>query len=390
MAIQVRWVERSETHQPRWHQASLVLPEGCAARCPGCAHRTLSALESETQKENWLKQQLAPWQDQFAPMQAVASEARWQYRDKARLSTRWQDGQWQFGLIVRRELIAIPACPIHSERVRETLRLLAGVLPPGPVFPMAFYIQAGAQVTLVLKTAVLPALSWVDEKLKRSLAQLSIEGLWLHLHPAAGRRMFAKNGWQLLWGKPRSLDSSRLLYGPTTFQQVLPVLYNQALAEAEDFLAPSGNAVIIDLYCGLGTSLVRWMGRGARAVGVELGGEAVACARQNAPQVRVLRGKCAERIPQLNEWVENNAGAAGRRLLYLNPPRTGIEPEVLDWVVRQFRPTRMAYLSCSAGTLHRDLDVLSHYDYQVKRITPYDFFPQTYHVETLVLLQLAG
>jgi tRNA/tmRNA/rRNA uracil-C5-methylase (TrmA/RlmC/RlmD family) len=342
------------------------------------------------QKENWLKQRLAPWQNQFAPLQAVAGEARWQYRDKARLSTRWQDGQWQFGLIVGRELIAIPACPTHSERVRGTLRLLAGVLPAGPVFPMAFYIQAGAQVTLVLKTAVLPALSWVDEKLTHRLTQLGIEGLWLHLHPAAGRRMFAKNGWHLLWGKSLSVDNNRLLYGPTAFQQVLPVLYQQALAEAENFLAPSDNDVIIDLYCGLGASLMRWTDRGARAVGVELGGEAVTCARQNAPPALVLRGKCAERIPQLNAWLENNARAAGQGLLYLNPPRTGIEPEVLDWVVRQFRPTRMAYLSCSAGTLRRDLNILSLHDYQVKRITPYDFFPQTYHVETLVLLQLAN
>ncbi|MFO1431437.1 MAG: class I SAM-dependent RNA methyltransferase [Candidatus Competibacteraceae bacterium] len=363
------------------------LRAGCEIHCPGCAHRRLSALESEARKEHWLKQQLSPWQERFATLRAVQGEDRWGYRDRVRLSARWQDACWQFGLMVRKELIAIPHCPIHSERVRAMLALLATVLPPGPVFPLAFFIQAMAQVTLVLKTAKLPELGWVDERFKENLASLAIEGLWLHLHPAAGRRMFAKNGWQLLWGRPYSIDDGGLRYGPTAFQQVLPALYRQALAEAEAFLAPIAEDLMIDLYSGGGASLVRWSKCGADAVGVELGGEAVECARHNAPHALLLRGKCADRIPQLEAWLDHHAGAAGRRLLYVNPPRTGLEPEVLAWVVGSLRPERLAYLSCSAGTLRRDLDVLIGSNYRVERITPYDFFPQTYHVETLVLLR---
>jgi tRNA/tmRNA/rRNA uracil-C5-methylase (TrmA/RlmC/RlmD family) len=77
-------------------------------------------------------------------------------------------------------------------------------------------------------------------------------------------------------------------------------------------------------------------------------------------------------------------------LLYVNPPRTGIEGEVLKWIVTSFRPKRMAYLSCSTGTLRRDLEELIHAGYLIKSITPYDFFPHTYHVETLVLLDEKG
>jgi len=368
---------------------SAGLRAGCEARCPGCAHRFFSALESETRKENWLRQQLLPWQDRLAPIQAVQGEDRWGYRDRVRLSTRWQDGRWQFGLMVRKELIAIPRCPIQSDRVRAMLERLAQVLPPGPVFPMAFFIQAMSQVTLVLKTAVLPETGWADERVGQELTRIGIEGLWLHLHPAAGRRMFAKNGWHLLWGQPHSVDSSGLRYGPTAFQQVLPVLYRRALAEAKAFLAPTAEDVVVDLYSGSGASLTCWIGGGADAVGVELGGKAVECARLNAPQAVLLRGKCADRIPQLEAWLGNQAGTVGRRLLYVNPPRTGLEPEVLEWVVDRLRPARLAYLSCSAGTLRRDLDVLAGSGYRVERITPYDFFPQTYHLETLVLLQEA-
>lgn len=291
------------------------------------------------------------------------------------------------GLMARKELIAIPHCPIHSKRVRETARLLAQVLPPGPLFPMVFYVQAGAQVTLVLKTTQLPNLDWLNREFQGGLRDAGIEGLWLHLYPSAGRRLFTKNGWRLLWGRPRSLDGNRLIYGPAAFQQLIPALYRQALDQAERFLAPSGDDSVIDLYCGLGTSLMRWVRPGARTVGVELGGEALECARQNVPDALVLRGACEARIPQLDEWVGQES--TGQRLLYVNPPRTGLEPGVLNWVRDTLRPVRMAYLSCSAGTLRRDLDSLTGFGYRVERIIPYDFFPQTYHVETLVLLRRA-
>jgi 23S rRNA (uracil1939-C5)-methyltransferase len=373
--------------KPSAAETSAGLRAGCEARCPGCAQRFFSALESETRKANWLKQRLFPWRDRFAALQAVQGEDRWGYRDRVRLSARWQEGCWQFGLMVRKDLTAIPRCPIHSERVRAMLELLAAALPPGPVFPLAFFIQAMAQVTLVLKTATTPELGWVDERFGQELTRIGIEGLWLHLHPAAGRRMFAKNGWRLLWGRPRSVDDGGLLYGPTAFQQVLPALYRRALAEAEAFLAPTAEDVVVDLYSGSGASLARWSECGANAVGVELGGEAVECARHNAPQAVLLRGKCADRIPQLEAWLDSHGGMAGRRLLYVNPPRTGLEPEVPEWVVGRLRPARLAYLSCSAGTLRRDLESLTGSGYRVERITPYDFFPHTYHLETLVLLR---
>jgi 23S rRNA (uracil1939-C5)-methyltransferase len=75
-----------------------------------------------------------------------------------------------------------------------------------------------------------------------------------------------------------------------------------------------------------------------------------------------------------------------RRKGYANPARTGIEPEILNWLPEGSRPQRIAYLSYSAGTLHRDLTALTAAGYRVERIIPYDFFPWSRHVETLVLL----
>ncbi len=316
-------------------------------------------------------------------MRRVVGEARWGYRRKVCLSARWSeiDG-WNFGLWRRDELIPISDCPVHAKPVRATIHELARALPPARDFPLAFFVQSGAQATLVLKTHRVPDLAWLDVNRQATLAAGGLEGLWLHLHPAAGRRLFARSGWRLPWGQPRSRDGFGLVYGPTAFQQQIPELYRQALDAAEDFLDPRPGDGIADLYCGIGASLARWTRRGGRVIGVELGGETVECARPNAPAATVLRGKCAERLPQLRDW----ASTAGRRLLYVNPPRTGLEPAVLAWAAAEFRPERLAYLSCSAGTLSRNLQVLAASGYTVDTLIPYDFFPQTPHVETLALL----
>ena len=363
------------------------LKAGCEASCPGCAHRMMSAEESLAQKAHWLQRKLAPWRETIGPIQSVDADKRWNYRHKVTLSTAWNNGRWEFGLVVREQLIPIPHCPVHSARVRESVRLFSRALPPGPEFPMAYYVQSGAQATLVLKTARLPDIGWLDRDFQQCLARTGMEGLWLHLHPSAGRRMFTKRGWRPVWGKPRSVDRNGLVYGPSAFQQLIPALYGHALDKAEAFVAPEENDSVVDLYCGIGNTLVRWIDRGARAVGVEMGGEAVECALRNVPRALVLRGKCAQRIPQLRAWIGDHGDASGQRLLYVNPPRTGIEPEVLNWVVDELRPARIAYLSCSAGTLRRDLEILRDANYRVEEIAPYDFFPQTYHVETLALLK---
>lgn len=287
----------------------------------------------------------------------------------------------------RQRLIPIPRCPVHSERAQRRVQLLLQGLPAKDVFPLAFYVQASAQVTLILKTAHLPSSAWLDKRLRQALAATGLEGLWLHLHPAAGKRLFTKNGWHLLWGRPRSRTDTGLVYGPSAFQQLISKLYQRALDEAEVFLAPGADNPMVDLYCGSGSTLSRWLRRSAPTVGVELGGEAVAYACENAPQALVLRGKCAHRLPQLTAWLGEYGRAADQSRLYVNPPRTGLEPEVVEWIISTCHPRRMAYLSCSAGTLRRDLEQLTAAGYQVTRITPYDFFPQTQHVETLVLLQ---
>ncbi len=364
-----------------------MIPNGCIVRCPGCKHREWNIEESLAQKYNFLASQLSPWIDVLSTVVSISDSQRWGYRHKTSLNAEWDMNGWHFGMMVRDELIDIPGCPLHKPKVNEILNILRRVLPPFSVFSLAFYVQASAQVTLVVKSNKPQSCAWLTDEIKQNLDALGVKGFWVHYNPSAGRRLYEKTHWDLLFGEKRSFDSNGLLYGPGAFQQLIPSLYNQSLDETCNFFNLTHNDAVVDLYCGTGTSMCRWDTQGASVLGVEVGGEAVECAKLNVPNATIFRGACRQRVPQIRKWTNEQRAIGKDVFLYVNPPRTGIEQEVLDWIVNEGKPNKIAYLSCSAGTLSKNLAVLAQNGYAVKRLTPYDFFPQTIHVECLALIE---
>lgn len=361
------------------------LPPGCEPACHGCRHRQLGVAASLAQKGAYLARALSPWADRIAPVASPPAAERLGYRDRVTLTARWTaEAGWRFGLMRRDELIAIHDCPVHGVLVRSLVHHLARSLPPPDVLPVAYLHVAGAQATLIVKSrgADAAALEATIEGLPAG-----IEGFWLHFHPSAGRRLFARSGWQLLCGRDESVGPGGLLHGPTAFLQALPRLHDQSLGDAIEHVRPGPGTYVLDLYCGLGASLRAWTAAGSPALGVELSGEAVDLASRNAPAAVVLRGTCVQRLPQVREWWQ---GQVGIGTAYVNPPRSGLEIEVVEALARELRPLRIAYLSCSAGTLARDLGELEQAGYAVAAIRPYDFFPLTHHVEALALLGRAS
>jgi tRNA/tmRNA/rRNA uracil-C5-methylase (TrmA/RlmC/RlmD family) len=361
-----------------------TLPPGCEPACHACRHRRLDAAASAAQKQGYLARALAPWVDRVAPVVPAPAAARLGYRDRVTLTVRGSAGEgWRFGLMRRDEHVPIHGCPVHTRRVRGLVALLAGRLPYLPDWPLAYLHVSGAQAVLVVKARTTSP--EVLGEVTPALAALGIEGLWLHHHPSAGRKLFARSGWELAWGAPRSRDAGGLWHGPTAFMQAMPSLHGRSLAEAAGHLEPGPATPVLDLCCGIGASLRAWRTAGSPALGVELSGEAVELAARNAPGATVLRGTCVDRLPQVRDWWRSVDGV---RVAYVNPPRSGLEAPVLAALADELRPRRIGYLSCSAGTLARDLAVLESAGYDVERIVPYDFFPFTHHVETLALASL--
>ena len=197
-----------------------------------------------------------------------------------------------------------------------------------------------------------------------------------------GRRM------DFVWGKremEETIEDVRFRVSPASFFQINGAM----VASIFRTLAPliAGTPRIVDLYCGAGTFAIYFASRGASVVGIEENGSAVMEARSNArlnkveDRVRFVQGRVEGALA--NE--EGRKALREAEIVFLDPPRKGSDEATLAALADAKVPA-IWYLSCNPATLARDLRYLAGRSYKIGSVQPFDMFPQTGHVETLVTL----
>ncbi|UCE62645.1 MAG: 23S rRNA (uracil(1939)-C(5))-methyltransferase RlmD [Nitrospirota bacterium] len=141
---------------------------------------------------------------------------------------------------------------------------------------------------------------------------------------------------------------------------------------------------VLELYAGVGALGMTLARRGALVTMVESNASALADARRSATLSHV--GRCRFRIGTAETYLAS-ANTGEYEAIILDPPRTGLSPKTIQELGRILVP-RIFYVSCDPATLARDLSRLSSFGYSILRIQPFDMFPQTAHIETLVELTL--
>jgi 23S rRNA (uracil1939-C5)-methyltransferase len=122
---------------------------------------------------------------------------------------------------------------------------------------------------------------------------------------------------------------------------------------------------VVDAYCGVGLHARRLARAGASVTGIELDDDAVAAARAAAaPGASFIAGGVETVLP----------GLLPADLVILNPPRTGLAPEVPE-ALRAEPPRRIVYISCNPATLARDLQRLGD-AYEIDSLRCFDLFPR--------------
>ena len=152
-----------------------------------------------------------------------------------------------------------------------------------------------------------------------------------------------------------------------------------------DFMNPDGNECICDVYCGIGTISLMLAQHVKHVIGIEYVKEAVEDARKNAIQNGI---KNADFLAEAAEAALPKLVAQGERIdvIVIDPPRKGCDPEVIKAIIDS-GTNKVIYVSCNPETLARDIKMLTDNDYKLVKVQPVDMFPQTSHVETIVLLQ---
>ena len=138
---------------------------------------------------------------------------------------------------------------------------------------------------------------------------------------------------------------------------------------------------VLDLYCGTGTLSLLVSRYANEVIGIETSISAVLDANENkkvngVDNVEFICGKVEDYIDKFEE-VE---------LIIVDPPRSGLDSKTIENIIR-IKPNNIVYVSCNPVTLIRDLKALDD-EYVIKEVTTVDMFPNTYHVECVILLSL--
>lgn len=173
--------------------------------------------------------------------------------------------------------------------------------------------------------------------------------------------------------------------GPKSFYQTNTKQASELYRVVKNFAGLSGNELVYDLYTGTGT-IACFVGRSARrVVGIEYVDDAVRDAELNSrmngiQNISFFAGDIRKVFSE--EFISNN----GRPdVVITDPPRNGMDEEVVKTIMKA-SPSKIVYVSCNPSTQARDISILSE-KFIVTDIQPVDMFPQTHHVENVVLLK---
>ena len=191
-----------------------------------------------------------------------------------------------------------------------------------------------------------------------------------------------------IWGKEYITDKiGDISYeiSPLSFFQVNPQQTWKLYSKALEYADLHGEETVWDLYCGIGT-ISLFLAQKAKFVrGVEIVPAAIEDAKRNAQinhieNVEFFVGKAEEVLPR--EYEKNGVYAD---VIVVDPPRKGCDAMLLKTILKM-QPKRVVYVSCDSATLARDLRFLCDNGYELKKVCGVDQFPQTVHVESIVLL----
>lgn len=184
-----------------------------------------------------------------------------------------------------------------------------------------------------------------------------------------------------------TMEDLRFKVGPKSFYQTNTEQAYELYKVARNFAGLTGGELVYDLYTGTGT-IANFVAKGARKViGIEYVPEAIEDAKVNA-ELNGLADKTLFFAGDMKDILTDAfIDEYGRPdVIITDPPRAGMHSDVVN-VILNAAPKRIVYVSCNPATQARDLQLLD-VKYKVLAVQPVDMFPQTHHVENVVLLEL--
>lgn len=327
--------------------------------CGGCTYQHLSyEAELEIKERNLrqlLQNQLGLEEKVFEPI--VASPKTYHYRNRLDIAMRRSKGELLMGFQSPslKKMISIEACPIAMQEISDFIPQLreeaASKFPPD-------YRTAN----LVVRTGDDGRVYWGGIG-RRSLRLAEENYLWTEIE---GRKIF---------------------YSLETFFQANLSILPQIIQKLRSLAQVDAETLFLDLYAGVGLFGLCMAEKAAQVLLIEESPASIQLARYNVAHqqwknVQVRLGRVEEELPHLD------ISGFRKVIAMIDPPRGGLSPQVAEVLSGTRTLNQLFYLSCHPESLARDLAIFLKKGWQVAKVIPFDFFPRTAHLETLVQLTL--
>ena len=187
-----------------------------------------------------------------------------------------------------------------------------------------------------------------------------------------------------------TLSGIELKLTAPSFYQVNHGAAELLYAKARELAELDKNDTLLDLYCGVGSIGLSMAKDCGELIGIEIVESAVQCAAYNAKENGLTNAKFytgdAADCEKLLVTAEKSLGRKiNPDVIVLDPPRSGCDERLLNFI-STLSAKRIVYISCNPATLARDVKVMKNLGYSASEVTPFDLFPGTGHVESVVCL----
>ena len=333
--------------------------------CGGCHYQHMGYAQQVAAKTAILREQMMRIghfeQPPIQPM--LPSPSEWNYRNTLQFHLS-PNGKIGFQRSNGAGVVEIQECHLPMPALDATWRLLD--MEPNPQLERIELRQNEEEEVLLTLECTSSSLPEFEVDLPINAVGISSEG----------ESILSGNDYLLMTilGRPFRVSAG-------SFFQVNTPLAEAMVQHVLAHLPNLSGATVLDLYCGVGLFSAFLADQAARVIGFELSESA-----------------CEDFAVNLDEFenVELYMGAAEQVLpaisvqplvAVLDPPRAGLAPPVLQALLKM-RPQQIIYISCDPSTLARDAVHICKQGYIIEKITPFDLFPQTFHIESITIFRL--
>ena len=381
----------------------------CTERaCKSCAYKNISYEYEASLKEDGVRRLFSTSAlEGISTAPVTVSPAEVRYRNKAQYPIALIDGRHRVGFFAPKShrVTAIQDCPLTPSVFSEICDELLAFFDEKDVsvydeesgngLLRHIYLRRGELseeilVTVVINGSELPCEAELVKRICENFP--AVVGVLVNINRESTNVVLG-NEYRTLYGRDHIFDTLsgvRLKITAPSFYQVNHGAAELLYAKAKELARPDKTDTLLDLFCGAGSIGLSMADSVGELIGIEIVDSAVECARENAHKCGIenahfFTGDATE----TERLLANAERELGRRItpdiIVLDPPRAGCDERLVRFV-STLNAKRIVYISCNPKTLARDVVLFRELGYDTSIVYPFDLFPCTGHVESVVCL----